>query len=205
MQLQFHFRLQQSHSKGCTVTGTSQVIYTKRRWTSVTFVQIIRINLRSYLRSYLWWKLTAVLYDKISTKLKNRKTQQCALLVLFLGSGYFLFRWNILGTVDHVTGRCLVKFSEGPTVTLGTHNTTFSLCSWSPYHFIKFKCTARILRRSTNVLFTLPQLSWQPNPFVMCALFCPQGVAVVVSRPVSFLREVTPGSKARASNSSDFK
>jgi len=121
-------------------------------------------------------------------------------LVLFLGSGYFLFWWNILGPVGHVTGSCLFKFSERPTVIVDTHDTIFSLCSWSPYHIFKFKCTARILRRSTYVLFTLPQLSWQPNPFVICALFYPQGVAVVVSRPVSFLREVSPESNAMASN-----
>ena len=75
---------------------------------------------------------------------------------------YFPFWWNSLGPIGYVTGRCLVKFSEGPTVIVGTHYTTFTLCSGRPHRFFKFRCTAWILRRSTYVLFTSPQLSWQP-------------------------------------------
>jgi hypothetical protein len=73
--------------------------------------------------------------------------------------------------MGHVTGRCLVKFSEGPTVIVGTHDTTFTLCSGRPHRFFIFKCTARILRRSTYVLFTPPQLSWQLNLWC-CAGLC---------------------------------
>jgi hypothetical protein len=67
--------------------------------------------------------------------------------------------------------RCLIKFSEGPTVTLDTDDTTFTLFSVIPHHFFKFKCTAWLLCRSTYVLFTPPQLSWQPNPFVILCCF----------------------------------
>ena len=53
----------------------------------------------------------------------------------------------------------VVKFSESPTVPEGRDNTTFRLCSVSPHDFLKFNCTALLMRSSTYVLFILPQLS----------------------------------------------
>ena len=37
----------------------------------------------------------------------------------------------------------MVKLGEGPTVILGTHDTTFTLCSGRPHHVFKIKSTAR--------------------------------------------------------------
>ena len=52
-----------------------------------------------------------------------------------------------------------------------TDDTTFTLCSVRPHDIFKFKCTAWLLRRCTYVLFTPPQLTWQPNPFLMLRRF----------------------------------
>ena len=84
---------------------------------------------------------------------------------------YFPFWWNSLGPMWHDTGCCLVKFSTGSTVMLGTDDTTFTLCSVRPHDFYKLNCITWLLRRCTYVLFTPPQLSWQPNPFVMLRRF----------------------------------
>jgi len=78
---------------------------------------------------------------------------------------------KILGHIGHVTGRCLVKSSEEPTAIVGTHDTTFTLCSVRPHYFFKFKCTHQILRRYTYVLFKPSQLSWEHNPFLMLRCF----------------------------------
>jgi hypothetical protein len=98
--------------------------------------------------------------------------------------------WHLYNHVS--TERCVVKFSEMPTAPEGTDNTTFTLCSVSHHDFLEFKCTALLLRSSSYVLCIPPQLYWQPNAFGMCALFCPQGVAFVASRPRALLWETNP-------------
>ena len=62
---------------------------------------------------------------------------------------YFPSWWNTLGPIRHVTRRCLVNFSEWPTVIASTHDTKFTLCSEISHHIFKFK-------------WTPPQPSWQP-------------------------------------------
>jgi hypothetical protein len=52
--------------------------------------------------------------------------------------------------------------------------TTFSRCSVTPHDFLKFKRTARTLRRSTHVVFTPPQLSWLPNQIAVLRCFFAQ-------------------------------
>jgi len=64
--------------------------------------------------------------------------------------------------MGNVTGSFLVKLSERPTVIASTHDNTFTLFSEKPNHFFKLKCTAWIMRRSTYVISTPPQISWQP-------------------------------------------
>jgi len=93
----------------------------------------------------------------------------------------------------------LVKFSDGPTVIVGTDDATFTLCSVLPRDPFKFKCTARTLRRCT--VRTVYTASAIPTAKSVCdvAMFCPQGGALVVSRPIALLREVYPESNARAS------
>ena len=48
----------------------------------------------------------------------------------------------MLGPVGYTTGRCLVKFGEGPIVILGTDYIAFTVCSVRPHGFLKFKCPA---------------------------------------------------------------
>ena len=95
--------------------------------------------------------------------------------------------------------RFLVKFSKGPTVTVSTDDTAFRLFSVIPHHFFKFKYTALLLRRSTYVLFTPPQLSWQPNTFVILRALLSARRRFYVSRPIELLWKIIPKSIARSS------
>jgi hypothetical protein len=56
-------------------------------------------------------------------------TNNYIILLTSIGLRSYLFSVlvKILGLMVHVTGRCLVKFSEEPTVIVGTHDTTFTL------------------------------------------------------------------------------
>ena len=53
----------------------------------------------------------------------------------------------------------VTKFSEGPTISKGTDDTTLTLYSVRPHDTSKIKCTARIIRSCSYVMFTPPQLS----------------------------------------------
>ena len=103
-------------------------------------------------------------------------------LILLISDCIHVYLFSVLMKfVRRGTGRCLVKFTEGPTEIVGTDDTTFTLCSVRAHDFFKLKCTTWLLRRCTYVLFTPPQLSWQPNPFVMLRCFV-RKVPLLLSR-----------------------
>jgi hypothetical protein len=81
----------------------------------------------------------------------------------------------------------LVKFSEGPTVNVGTDDITFTLCSVRAREFFKLKVPFGYC--ADLGMYCLHLLTYSDSLIPLCYLhlFCAQGVAVVVSRSLELL------------------
>jgi hypothetical protein len=188
-------------------------------FTSYAVFKLICQNVEHLIVQFQWKKYIRyfVLVNEHSGKLSNHWNLNEFIYIYIMIPAILLFSTCTLPYVIselvklvrpyiHIsTERCLVKFSGRPTVPEGTDNTKFTHCSGCLHDFLKFECCALLLRGSTYVLLIPPQLSWQPNPIGMCALFCPQRVVFVASRPRALLWENIPISKAISSNFSHVR
>jgi hypothetical protein len=105
---------------------------------------------------------------------------------------YFPFWWNSLGPTGHWTGRCLVKFSEMPTV--------ITLCSVRPHDFSNLNVPPGYcpdLRMYCLYLLSYPESLI--HLWTIWYYFLPHDGAVVSSRTIALVLEVISQSNARTS------